>query len=268
MVLAEEDRCVDYGTLEDCLLEHFSKLNAKDLHEFIAAYDPNVDTKNKIKSLRKETYQLAKEALENETPVDVFNCSILAAYRCRHHPCKLDLSIIPVQDEDPAAIYAAITSVGRSIVELKLCGNDADKVSPSELLECHNWLSVSCELFNVRETVDNPLLSVDQAAKDKADLLVKYLRSRMNAFMSRRNVTKSRQGHWAIQLAYRNRAVVAAFMVLSDHVSPICNHWMRRIHYYPHKSTNSFASLHQTINKLAATCTLTRTKANSSGVGK
>ena len=78
-------------------------------------------------------------------------------------------------------------------------------------------LETSCELFNVRECVDNQILPMNQDAKNKADLLVKYLRSRLNAFMSKRNVTKAKQNHWAMQLAKENRSAVAEFMVISQH---------------------------------------------------
>ena len=215
LLRAEKEGFNIEGTLEDCTVEHFSKLSAKDLHDFIVAYDPDVTIKNQIKGLKKDTLKAAEEALENNTPVEVFNSSILQAYRCRRNPCKIDLAFVPSVDCGVEEVPAS--SSVNPVVELVLC-SDTENILPSQLMSCGNWVGVVSELFNLRETIENPILSVNQEVKDKADVLVKYLRSRLSAFMSRRNVTKARQQHWAIQLANKNLSVIAAFMVIADHV--------------------------------------------------
>ena len=60
--------------------------------------------------------------------------------------------------------------------------------------------------------------NIDEALKSKADSLVKILRQRMQQLMNSRNVDKNRREHWVIRVAYKNLAVVAAYMVLLDHV--------------------------------------------------
>jgi hypothetical protein len=63
-----------------------------------------------------------------------------------------------------------------------------------------------------------PITRINQELKDKADLLVQILRGRVQSFMNRRHVPKERENHWAIKLAYKNLSMVAAYMVLADHV--------------------------------------------------
>jgi hypothetical protein len=54
--------------------------------------------------------------------------------------------------------------------------------------------------------------------KSKGDFLVKLMRARLKTLLKRRIETEAKQNHWAIQLAFKNFAIVAAFMVVLDHV--------------------------------------------------
>ena len=43
----------------------------------------------------------------------------------------------------------------------------------------------------------------------------------MKTFLKRRIDTEAKRSHWAIQLAFKNLAIVAAYMIVLDHVKLI-----------------------------------------------
>jgi hypothetical protein len=217
--LVDEDHRLEEGTLQDCSIDHFKKLKADDLVDFIVAHDPNYSTKAQASKLKKGDktvdWQATMEALENNTPADAFNTKILAAYRCRGLPCKFELSIAtPAATERPNVV-----SPSPSVVEMNLRIDGDDYVKPSALLSNQRWIDLIFELFNVRRTVQNPFANIcGEETKSKADLLVKILRGRLQKLMDKRNVHPDRRGHWAIKLANKNLSLVAAYMVFLDHV--------------------------------------------------
>ena len=111
--------------------------------------------------------------------------------------------IIPLAERDDIAV-------------IDLRSNNDFTVKPSHLLQNEEWLQQTIELFSVEKLV--PSLTVDDAMKEKADLLVGMLRDRMKSLVKRRINSKEKQEHWALKLASKNLAVVAAYMVLADHV--------------------------------------------------
>ena len=210
------------GEMDNCSLEQFAKLSAKELIEFIVAYDPDFPTKSSItksgmvKGDKDSEMKAAYEALENGTPSSIFNTKILAAYRCRNNDCKFDLQPLPLLPPVTATVEYEVNS---SFVDVMVDGRECEGVLPSELLDTTGaWLGVSCELFHIDELIENLIICVTDEMKEKADLLVKILRSRMNFMLESRNVSKDRREHWAIKLAFKNLSVVAAYMILCQHV--------------------------------------------------
>jgi hypothetical protein len=202
--------------LDNCTLEHFDKhLTSPELLEFICAHDPNVTLKNQIKKLKKGKYLEVETAMRDGAPIETYNCRILVAFNCRNEPCKYNLALQPNVDTKN---NVQSTSTERNIFELSVPRDDFDGVKPSELLTSATWVGVVCELFNIKETVPNPVPKVDQEMMDKADLLVKMLQCRLNELFNKRNVNMERRNHWAIKLALKNLSVVAAYMVLCEHV--------------------------------------------------
>jgi hypothetical protein len=72
-------------------IEQIGELSAPELVEFIVAHDPNITTKNQIKKVNKGKIEEAKNALVNNLPPEVFNSTILLAFRCRGMQCKINL---------------------------------------------------------------------------------------------------------------------------------------------------------------------------------
>lgn len=101
-------------------------------------------------------------------------------------------------------------------------------------------MSSVCGLFGVQRLVQNPFeLANQEGVKGKADMLVKLLRARMEGLMKTRNVSGDRRGHWVVKLAIKNLSVVAAYMVLMDHVKQIFPTLTQQKHCSHTISTNS-----------------------------
>jgi len=118
-----------------------------------------------------------------------------------------DLSNEVVEEEDEAA-SSFITEV--------LTLTEDDMVLPSELLSNERWVKFVMAIFELEKLDISG--TVDQEMKDKADLLVKLLQERYKDYVKKRIKTVSRRTHWSMKLAYKNLAVSAACMVLSNHV--------------------------------------------------
>jgi hypothetical protein len=54
--------------------------------------------------------------------------------------------------------------------------------------------------------------------KAKGDYLVKILRGRMKQLLKKRIENESKRTHWSFNLASKNLTIVAAYMIMVDHV--------------------------------------------------
>jgi hypothetical protein len=218
-----QNNCTDTEDLSNISLEELDKhLNKDELGEFILAHDPNVTKKAQIPK-NKGTLKDAKLALENDTPRSEVNNRILWAWECRDQPNKL--AVTNADGSNGETVIESFTpntanpnNVRMTIAEVEIETEENGGVQPSDLLNCNEWLTTACELFRVDMTIADRIDNITQEDKDKADLLVRILRGRMNAFMKKRNVSKDKRSHWAIRLADKNLSFVAAYMVLVDHV--------------------------------------------------
>ena len=194
----------DFGEehLEHCTLDMFEKLGAKELTPFILAHD----TKYKMKM------SIPKKGSAEEARGGAVN-KISIAFKCIGKPnlvegnMPYDLSQELVEEEDEAA--------STFITEVLTLTKD-DEVLPSELLSNEQWVKFVVSIFELEKLDISG--AVDQDMKDKADLLAKLLQERYKDHVKKRIKTVSRRTHWSMKLAYKNLAVSAACMVLSNHV--------------------------------------------------
>eukprot|EP00956_Cyclotella_meneghiniana_P037122 scaffold134700_cov46-Cyclotella_meneghiniana.AAC.1 len=215
MLFQDNVMCLDTSDLQLCTFEHFHKLRAPELVKFILAHDPNFTTKSQLDGWRKGQSESDKEAqiqaLHNETPNEELKCTTIVAFRCRHLPCKYDLTTQLEAEEEVNGNVDEPTPARANVAELSL--QVANKFS-----SCDAWLFSVIEFFGVRRMVLNAYETIDDEMKAKADMLVKILRQRMQQLMNSRGVDKKRREHWVINTANKNLAVVAAYMVLLNHV--------------------------------------------------
>ncbi len=66
-------------------------------------------------------------------------------------------------------------------------------------------------MFEVKYSL--PLITITNELKTKGDFLVKLMRGQLKTLLKRRIETEAKQNHWAIQLSFKNFAIVAAYML-------------------------------------------------------
>ncbi len=103
-------------------------------------------------------------------------------------------------------------------MEVSLNEENQNDVKPSDLLSCEEWIVTICALFDTDKTISDPVARINNELKEKADLLVKVLRGQLQSFLTSRIANEATRSHWAIKLAIKNLSIVAAYMVLADHV--------------------------------------------------
>ena len=72
-----------------------------------------------------------------------------------------------------------------------------------------------CQIFQLEYSI--PSVTVTNEMKIKGDLLIKLMRGQMKTFLKRRIDTEAKRSHWAIQLALKNLAIIAAYSIVLDH---------------------------------------------------
>jgi hypothetical protein len=155
----------------------------------------------------------AKDAIENGVPCVDKDNRIYSAYQLRCNPAKEVITAVE-EDQSGTSDEVNIDQSSERVTVLTL-GNEECEVLPSNLLGDDGWLETTRGLFNVDNLVAE--LIVTPEMKEKGDLLCKILRSRMSTLTKRINDAEKRS-HWALKLAFKNLAAVAAYMVMVDHV--------------------------------------------------
>jgi hypothetical protein len=77
------------------------------------------------------------------------------------------------------------------------------------------WVEYVINLFDLEKL--SVVVDVSEELKQKADLLARMLRGRFREHVKSRIKTVSKRSHWSMKLAYKNLAVSAACMVLTNH---------------------------------------------------
>ena len=209
----------DESALGNCTLDHFVGLKAQELVSFITARNPQYKTKSSVPA--KGTLQEAKDGARK---------SVLIAFESRAMPNRLlnsfpyDLSDEEEHDDDEL-IEREQSVLNVDVVDL----SDKEWTLPSQLLSNGQWVEQVKSAFNIDDEVVTIFDKADEmdteeaksfigSAKVKADLLVKILRERYRAHVQNRITKKSKRNHWVMKLAYKNLNVVAAVMVMTNHV--------------------------------------------------
>ena len=114
----------------------------------------------------------------------------------------------------PVADGIAVAEEPWNINHIRLASEEY--VKPSDLLDSKEWVDYIVELFELHQLRASN--EIDDEMKSKADYTVKLLRQRFGEFVESRKIPPSKQDHWVLKFARKNLSVVAAVMVLSDHL--------------------------------------------------
>jgi len=131
------------------------------------------------------------------------------AYDCRNKPNLLegnlpfDLSDV-VEEDDSSELIVEMLSL-----------TEEDDILPSHLLSKAKWVKFATKLLDLDKV--SAITEISPKIKEKADLLVRMIRGRFSEHIKSRIKSVQKRNHWSMKLAYRNLAVSAACMVLTDH---------------------------------------------------
>ena len=135
---------------------------------------------------------------------------IFTAYMCRDNPNKLttlkflittNALLAPNEVEPTIVSFSGV--IDQRDMSSSFLGND-------------KWKGRMRQLFVVEYII--PSVSLTNEMKIKGDFLVKLISGQMKTFLKRQIDTEARSSHWAIQLAFKNLAIVAAYMIVLEHV--------------------------------------------------
>jgi hypothetical protein len=187
-MIAEGDSILE-RSLEQCTVEIFDRLCSPELEDFVFSHDPNSTLKNNIPS-KKGSLEEAKRAIQNGTPLE--NNRILTVYKCHSNPNKRALQA----NQRVAETSTKETSMlSIDFMEISLSDGNKKEVNPSGLLCCDIWITSTCELFDIGKTISDPLRNIDNEVKEKADLLVKVLRGRVQSLLISRIANRATRSH-------------------------------------------------------------------------
>ena len=202
--LIQED---EYGEehLVHCTMKIFATLTNKQLSAFILSRDRNFtdDCQLPIKGKLADAEANIDPSQRNR---------IRVAFDCRTEPLYLE-------DKMPHDIT---DEVDEDDEEESLRGHHIDlaqneSIWPSTLLSNSCWVKYAVELFDIDKVVEVPT-EISTGDKSKADLLLKILRERYNTHLKTRVASPTKRKHWSLDLAFESLSVVAAIMILSNHL--------------------------------------------------
>jgi len=203
------------ANLEHCTMEHFALCNADVLRHFIAARHPTMTNPTSTKHLKKPR---GKAGLE-EALAGTENL-ISVAYSVRME--KSRASEVELVSENQVAELTP-TYMPPPIDRISI-GPPMQDISPSLILNNPSTLDVLLRMMDSRDILPKttafharPVTPSTAKLMDKADLLFMLLKVRLTSHIQKRVKVELRT-HWSLELARRNLAVVAAYMVYVDHL--------------------------------------------------
>jgi len=200
----KEDLKEEY--LEICTLDMFDDILGDMQPHFILAHQdmekPVFVTKSSLP--KKGTLEEAREEKAYTKTRIAFDCRTVPNCLLGRHPHDLSEDVMMEEQEQSPAWRVLLISLA-----------DEEEVLPSKLLSNELWVEYVVNLFDLDKLGVG--LEVSEEDKTKADLLVKMLRERFHEHLKQRIKDKARRTHWSMKLAYKNLAVDAALMVLSNH---------------------------------------------------
>ena len=191
--------------LVHCTMKIFATLTNKQLSAFILARDRNFTADSQL--------PIKGKLAEAEANIDSSQRNrIRVAFDCRTEPSYLEENmphdIADVVDEDDEEISLRVHHINLSHNE---------SIWPSALLSNSSWVKYVIELFDIDKVVD-VRTEISAGDKSKADLLLKIFRERYKTHVNTRVANTTKRKHWSLDLAYKNLSVVAAIMILSNHL--------------------------------------------------
>ena len=198
--------------VEYCTLDHFSKLNQKELLPFIFARHPDYTSPSKLPDKSKGTLDEATAGVEK---------TILVAYNARFLRSKLQgvpdvVVVTPQGGDDTNAATNAAANAGILQVVVSPRSEVCDAILPSAILA--NQQKIDCLFFLFDHRSNMLPLEVTDVLKAKADRLFSALRGRLRTRIQLRGMVESKREYWCLVWAEKNLSVVAAYMVLFGHV--------------------------------------------------
>jgi hypothetical protein len=91
-------------------------------------------------------------------------------------------------------------------------------ILPSSLLSNIVWVEFVIDFLDLERTSATASKQVSDNDKQKADLLLIKLHERFKSHVKEQMKQSTKQTHWIIKFAFRNLQVIAATMVLSNHL--------------------------------------------------
>ena len=188
-----------------CEMVHFSKLRAPELRSFIVARD------DAYPSLIKTTSLYHPKTALQDAQAGAKNC-VSVAFACREKKSKV---LAAMAENEATSNNTGDSPVVVSTFSIVL-DPSSSWLSAGDLLLDASWL---LRIVTVCDP-DGKLLrrEVNAEAAEKATLLCNILRARMRSDRYLDRVQLEKRQHWALEWAFENVAVFAAYMVLFGQV--------------------------------------------------
>ena len=190
-------------------MEAFNRMSVAKLRVFAFAYN-KVGKKSEVPSARGKLSD-AKEGQRNLTKY---------CYDSQKNTNLLDERLQqlyaegPPDDEVGAPADQATTRTPLLVSDVTL--SKVDVILPSQILSSEEKVSLVRSLVDPMKLMEQQIVNEEMRAR--ADVLLVKLRQRFDSRLPHRVRKKSLRGHWSLQLANDNLPVIAAAMVISDHV--------------------------------------------------
>ena len=191
-----------------CEMKDFDALKPPGLISFILARHPTLKTKSSIQNKYKKPRTALKDALENGAAN-----LISVAYSLREVKSRLLATI--QEDENTPEDNPPTGNDSPSTIHISL-DPTIDDVKPSNLINDPQWIARVWSVLDPQDRFRKSI--VDEDLAKKSDLLLSHLHSRLKAHISSDRIPLSKKEHWCLEWARKNLSVVAAYMVLLDHV--------------------------------------------------
>ena len=138
---------------------------------------------------------------------------IQVAFDCRIKPNFIEKNI-------PHDLSQVVddNAVGTSMRVNRIILKNDEGIVPSTLLSNDSWVEYAVDLLGLDKIITSPT-EVTSFEKEKADTLLRKLEGRYRSHIKTRINDTSKRNHWVLTLAYKNLPVVAACMILSQHLA-------------------------------------------------
>jgi len=124
--------------------------------------------------------------------------------------------------------------------DCRIMPNFIERNTPHDLSD--SWVEYAVDLLGLDKIITSPT-EATSFEKEKADTLLRKLEGRYRSHIKTRINDTSKRNHWVLTLAYKNLPVVAACMILSQHLAMDISVLATCHLYWPHTQTHSYLVL-------------------------